>query len=381
MLSDQRLSDRVRRLSEEPCFDAYRTARSAVLAMKDWEHARAAAAGTNRPSAYWREELDGIEYMIDASPLIIDKLRHHCVHITGLRPYDYRSTAEHRHAMLAAKLEVLLEKADRSLLVPESPALGGFGSQIDGALYNIDTLKYFETLIALRDGGVLGHFRNGSERRLVWEIGAGWGGFAYQFKTLMPNVTYAVVDLPELFLFSITYLKSTFPDAKIYVFDGNPEKIEDCWMDFDFLFFPNTALDLFRPPKVDLTVNLVSFQEMTESQVDTYVQTAYTLGSPFLYSLNRERSVYNTEIQSVTECISKLYWPHDVSVLPIDYTVLQERTRLQDTLKKCYGARKMESHPKTTKTVRSKTKSSKHHATGKSVGPYKHILGWKRVQT
>ena len=52
-------------------------------------------------------------------------------------------------------------------------------------------------------------------RKLVWEIGAGWGGFAYQFKTLFPDVTYVIVDLPELFLFSATYLMTLFPEAKV----------------------------------------------------------------------------------------------------------------------------------------------------------------------
>ena len=45
----------------------------------------------SRPSQYWREELGNFDYMLDASPLIIRKLRHHCFHITGLRVYDYRT--------------------------------------------------------------------------------------------------------------------------------------------------------------------------------------------------------------------------------------------------------------------------------------------------
>ena len=47
------------------------------------------------------------------------------------------------------------------------------------------------------------------------EIGAGWGGFAYQFKTLFPKTTYVVVDFPELFLFSASYLVTVFPEAKV----------------------------------------------------------------------------------------------------------------------------------------------------------------------
>ena len=61
--------------------------RDEVLRMKRDAHASGTANG---PSQYWAEELDQIDYLIDASPLIVRKLRHHAFHITGIRPYDYR---------------------------------------------------------------------------------------------------------------------------------------------------------------------------------------------------------------------------------------------------------------------------------------------------
>ena len=42
-----------------------------------------AASDADAPSSYWQEELANFEYMLDASPLIIEKLRHHTHHITG----------------------------------------------------------------------------------------------------------------------------------------------------------------------------------------------------------------------------------------------------------------------------------------------------------
>jgi putative sugar O-methyltransferase len=101
-----------------------------------------------------------------------------------------------------------------SLLVPESPALGGFGYDFDGRLFNVDTIKFFEVLAGMRRSGVLASF-GGSDRRMAWEIGAGWGGFAYQFKTLFPNITYVISDLPDLFLFSAVYLMTVFPEARV----------------------------------------------------------------------------------------------------------------------------------------------------------------------
>ena len=42
-----------------------------------------------KPSDYWSEQNTIFEYMLDASPLIVKKLRHHCSHLTGVHPYEY----------------------------------------------------------------------------------------------------------------------------------------------------------------------------------------------------------------------------------------------------------------------------------------------------
>ena len=55
---------------------------------------------------------------------------------------------------------------------------------------------------------------------------------------------------------------------------------------------------------------------MTRAQVAEYVHHAYDLGAPFLYSLNRERSAYNDELDSVSSVLAERYWPHPVPMLP-----------------------------------------------------------------
>jgi len=57
------------------------------------QSAPALASQRNPPPA---EELENIDYMLDASPLIVRKLRHHAFHITNLRPYDYRMKGDAR---------------------------------------------------------------------------------------------------------------------------------------------------------------------------------------------------------------------------------------------------------------------------------------------
>lgn len=295
-------------------FDAYLRAREAVQRMK-----AAAAAGGSSPSAYWTEELDNIDYMIEASPLIVRKLRHHAFHITGIRPYDYRDKHDGRKEHFEARLEALRAIGGDGLLVPESPALGGYGYQTRGGLFNVDTIKFYEVLIGMERGGVLGAMR-GLGRPLVCEIGAGWGGFAYQFKTLFPNATCVIVDFPELFLFSATYLGTVFPEARI-VFAGTDEAgaIEG-WREADFVFVPHTHSRLVSALPLDLTVNMVSFQEMTDTQVRAYAAMAASAQCPLLYSMNRERSPYNSELVSVSDALADWYDLTEVTVLDTDYT-------------------------------------------------------------
>ena len=327
-------------LRRSPAYEHYQVVRRRVLEMRSLE----ARLPHYRPSAYWEEELQNFDYMLDASPLVIQKLRQHSMHITGIRAYEYRSNRDRFRQLFIEKFRELQRMAPPGLLVAESPALGGYGFAIDGALYNIDTLKFWEVLIALERGAILDEFRHAGERRLVWEIGAGWGGFPYQFKTLCPNVTYVITDFPELFLYSATYLLTLFPGARAAFWGEAPTSdLLARWQEYDFIFLPNTALTELTPPRVDLTVNMVSFQEMTHQQVDMYVKHAHEANSRFLYSLNKEHSTYNRELESVTAIIDRYYWPRQVEVLRIPYQKM------------------LDAKP--------------------SANDYKHIIGWRRVKT
>jgi hypothetical protein len=345
--AQQALDRRLDALRSAPAFLAYLEARRHVLAMLD-------AADDVGASEYWREELEGFEYLLDASPLLVDKLRHHSYHVTGLRPYDYRSNKGKIEAQVAAKLAALRDVAGGDdLLVPEPRALGGFGVEIDGDLYNVDTLKYFEVMIAMARGGVLDDLRTPG-RKLVWEIGAGWGGFPFVFKSLFPDTTYVIVDLPPLYLFSATFLQTVFPDARFRFHDDveSTDALFADWEQYDFIVLPNTALSDMRPPRVDLTVNMVSFQEMTSQQVTDYVRTAYDLGSPYLYSLNRDRGVYNAELSNVHDIVGQWFWPRPVEVLDVSYV------KWLDESKPKKGAAK---------------------AVGRE-NDYRHVIGWRRME-
>jgi glycosyltransferase involved in cell wall biosynthesis len=284
----------------------------------------AGASGASTPSDYWSDELENIDYMIEASPLIVGKLRHHAYHISNVRPYDYRVKADAKRENFEARLRALQALDGGRLQVPESPALGGFGYEIDGHLFNVDTLKFYEVLVGMERAGVLASLR-AIERPMVCEIGAGWAGFAYQFRTHFPDSRYVVVDFAELFLFSATYLGVLFPDARM-AFCGTAETptVADAG-DADFIFVPHTMAAQVSSLPLDLTVNMVSFQEMTDGQVRAYADMAGDAGCPWLYSFNRDRSPFNTQIASVTDALAERYQLTEVAVLPTDYTTVLKR--------------------------------------------------------
>jgi hypothetical protein len=303
----------------EPGYQAYLKARAAVLQQQALVRAQGLDA-----SAYWTEELDILDYMIEASPLVVRKLRHHAFPITAIRPYDYRDKGDGKRQFFEARLQALRELAGDALLVTDHPALGGFGYTIDGRVYNVDTIKFFEVLIGMERGGVLSELR-AKDRPIVCEVGTGWGGFAHQFKTLFPRSTYVLIDFPELFLFSATYLMTVFPEARVVFAGADGDEGPASWRDADFVFVPNTLASRVSELPLDLLVNMISFQEMTDRQVRGYAGMAAAAGCPLLYSLNRERSPFNAELVSVSDALADHYRLTEVTVLGTDYTSVMKK--------------------------------------------------------
>jgi hypothetical protein len=208
----------------------------------------------------------------------------------------------------------LLEKGESSLLVDEPAALGGFGFQGCGKTYNEDTLRYFRAVSLLQDAALIKDFRDGPPRRTVWEIGGGWGGLAYQFKTLCPDVTYLITGTPDLFLVSAVYLMTMFPAARFRFFDANePDAFWRDWDQVDFAFASERAVAGMRPPSLDLTLDLMALERQSPARIEMHVQRAYALGCRYFLSVCPVGDHDPSVASAVGPVVERWYWPHPVS--------------------------------------------------------------------
>ena len=310
---------RAKAASESHAFASYLTAKQAVFSMLDQM-----SDDGDDPSDYWSAEVKGVEYLLDASPILIETFRAHSYHLTGLQDYDYRGHHSHRMPLFQTKYEALAALDPWGLFVPEDARLGGFGHELEAGLTNLDTLKFYEVLIGLKMAGMIpAPTESDLAPDRVLEIGGGWGGFAYQYKTLYPNTKYVIIDLPQTLLFSSTYLLSLFPDASFQFASNAEELAEVASKDLpDFTFIPHYLTEDIGQLNIDLAINMVSFQEMTTEQVSQYGRVLRDSGCANLYSLNREQSPYNPQLTGVIDVLSRYYPMKRQSILPIQYTEL-----------------------------------------------------------
>jgi len=257
-----------------------------------------------------RRTIDGLARLWNASREDVARLRRSCEPLSGVRAIDYATSSSDLAMRLKRELSMLRRQGAQELFVQESRALDGFGFEKHDELYNEDTLTFFKAVVALHDGAVLQPYRTSRERRLVWEIGGGWGGFAFQFKTLFPNVTYLITGLPDAFLVSAVYLKAVFPDARCRFFTDAPADLFHKWEEIDFIFAPESALPSLRPPRLDLTMDIATLGQMSVERVRSHVQQAFDLGCRYFYSLFAPG---RPDVRAmVSDEVGHRYWPHSI---------------------------------------------------------------------
>lgn len=250
-------------------------------------------------------------HLWDATPETIATLRRWTEPITGICPREYDDDSAELFTRLKRDISFLRRQGGGDLFVEESPLLGGFGFRRQHGLYNEDTIRFFKALTALNDAAILDGFRDTTERRVVWEIGGGWGGFAFQFKTIFRNVTYLITGLPETLLVSAVYLMTAFPHARFHFYGEPGDDVGTDGKQADFILAPEAAVPHLTPPRVDLVVDLMALRNMSERRVALHVQRAFDVGARYFYSM-QPGPVFPAEPSAAWQAIGRLYWPHPI---------------------------------------------------------------------
>jgi putative sugar O-methyltransferase len=317
IVSDER---RARRRQEQAAVrEASRVAHEAeidrawanYITVRDWASRMRDTGATVALSDREQQIVAALTPLWDADRHTIGTLRRWMSPTSGGSVSDYEPASDTLSLRLRRELDIVRKQVGADLFVQESSVLGGFGTRRNDRLFNQDTVTFFKTMAALKDGGVLTPFRAATSRRIVWEIGGGWGGFAYQFKTLCPNVTYVITGLPIMLLVSAVYLMSAFPEARVHFSGEHGSGISwERWEEFDFIFAPESALPSVSPPRLDLALDIAALGAMDATRVESHVQRTFECGAGYIYSMMPANAP--AAAATIWRQIERLYWPHPI---------------------------------------------------------------------
>jgi hypothetical protein len=120
----------------------------------------------------------------------------------------------------------------------------------------------------------------------VLEIGGGYGGLARIF-TERGVSQYIIIDLPGSLIFSYTFLRLNFPDAKIAFISSAITPTAEEFSTANFVLVPPQFMHRLVGLDIDLVVNTGSMQEMPQETVDFFMNFIQNLASArYFYSFN-----------------------------------------------------------------------------------------------
>lgn len=270
-----------------------------------------------RAAAGVSTDVPGLAPLWNATPEMLVQLRRYGGCVGGANDADYVDVPDSAKRQLRSHLRRLRQEAGDDLRVSEAPVLGQFGIARGNGVYTADTLTYYEILAALKFGAVLELFDAPARRPVVWEASRDWGGFAYQFKTLFPDVTHVVSSHPDLFLVSASYLRVLFPQARVRFYGDTADG--DLWRDLstvDFVFLPDNLPPAVHPPYVDVALDLMGLEHMPHGQAEQHVRSVFDLGTAFFYSAMPLSA--GERLAAVRAALARYYWLYELPVPQFD---------------------------------------------------------------
>ncbi len=255
------------------------------------------------PSNYWSDFCSYFDYLLDLSEESFGKIRLHTYHLTGDN-YQTYYFGDPENFMKTSGL-IALTKDLPSTYVLNEPE-GGIGFRLDnGRFVSLDIVRYQRVVSTLYRYGILSELtKDSKQRRLMLEIGGGYGGVAHHLSNICRNTTYILVDLPETLLFAASYLVLHNPEKKIYMYDSSDytRAIQQGVIEsYDFVFIPNYKLESLSHLRYDLVLNIASFQEMRTAQVEANLDFILNTCTGVFYSFNRDHQPRNKELSNLSD--------------------------------------------------------------------------------
>lgn len=119
----------------------------------------------------------------------------------------------------------------------------------------------------------------------VLEIGGGYGRDAFVVLQLNPHIQYTLVDIPPALWVAQRYLSSVFPARKVFhVRDfGSYAEVAAEMEDASIVFLLPHQLAMLPDCRFDLSLNISSFGEMQQQQINTYFQALTRVTRGYFY--------------------------------------------------------------------------------------------------
>ena len=190
--------------------------------------------------------------------------------------------------------------------------------EIDGKLYSQDSLQSIIEVEWVKRDVSLNH-------AVVLEIGAGYGRLA---SALFSGGVrqYVIVDIPPALHVSQSFLRTTFPERRIFQFRpfNSFDKVRDEMVKAEIVFLMPDQLRLLPDGMIDLSIGINCFQEMLLEQVVDYLNQFDRLSRyVYLKAMDTPHNVYKEMLLPFDQYPINPSWRQVKSepcMLPIGYT-------------------------------------------------------------
>jgi hypothetical protein len=279
------------------------------------ERARALRSGSQELTPAEAQTLAALQSVWDATPDTLCRFWDRRAATSGMRSTDGVEADPAMRRRLERDVRRLLERGDPALWIDEPPAFSGATFDWKGRRYSEDTVLFFRAISLLQDASLLKPLRGSVTPATVWEIGGGWGGFAYYLKSVCPDVTYLITGHPEWLLLAATNLKATFPTATFRFFDSaRPRTFAEEWSAVDFAFAPENAIEQMQLPHApELVIDFAALEQMTPARTERHLRRAHDLAARHLLSIGPRAATGSADTPAIRQALDRFYWPHPLS--------------------------------------------------------------------